>query len=116
MDQMKFDMGGAAATHVAMEAVACLELPINVEGVFGAVQTVPGGNACRPGDVITTMSGKTIEALNTVAEGRMVLCDALYWTAQQKPAVMVDLATLTGACVVALGHHASGIKIGRAHV
>ncbi|HLS05907.1 MAG TPA: leucyl aminopeptidase [Wenzhouxiangella sp.] len=109
MDQMKFDMGGAAATLGTMEAVARLKLPINVEGVVGAVENMPDGNAYRPGDVITTMSGKTIEVLNTDAEGRMVLCDALYWTAQKKPAVMVDLATLTGACVVALGHHASGI-------
>ncbi|MEE4330170.1 MAG: leucyl aminopeptidase [Wenzhouxiangella sp.] len=110
MEQMKFDMGGAASVLGAMEAVARLKLPVNVEGVVAAVENMPDGNAYRPGDVITAMNGKTIEIHNTDAEGRMILADAIYWTGQTvKPARTVDIATLTGACVVALGHHASGI-------
>ncbi len=110
MEQMKFDMCGAATTIAVMEAVARLKLPINVEGVVAAVENMPDGKAYRPGDIITTMSGKTVEVHNTDAEGRMILADAIYWTGQNlKPAKMVDIATLTGACVVALGHHASGI-------
>ncbi|MEE4295242.1 MAG: leucyl aminopeptidase [Wenzhouxiangella sp.] len=110
MEQMKFDMGGAASVLGAMEAIATLKLPLNVDGVVAAVENMPDGNAYRPGDVITTMSGKTVEVHNTDAEGRMILADALTWTGQYvKPETMVDLATLTGACVVALGHHASGI-------
>ena len=109
MEQMKFDMCGAAATLGVMEAVARLKLPLNVEGVVAAVENMPDGNAYRPGDVIESMSGKTIEVHNTDAEGRMILADALTWTARLKPAVMVDIATLTGACVIALGHHASAV-------
>lgn len=109
MDQMKFDMCGAAATLGVMEAVARLSLPINVDGVVAAVENMPDGKAYRPGDVITTLSGKTVEVLNTDAEGRMILADALTWTGRFKPAAMVDIATLTGACVVALGHHASAV-------
>ncbi|MFP4335189.1 MAG: leucyl aminopeptidase [Wenzhouxiangella sp.] len=110
MEQMKFDMCGAATALGVMEAVARLELPLNVDCVVAAVENMPDGNAYRPGDVITTMSGKTVEVHNTDAEGRMILADALTWTGQfVKPAAMVDIATLTGACVVALGHHASGI-------
>jgi leucyl aminopeptidase len=110
MEQMKFDMGGAAATIGTMEAIARLKLPLNVDGVVAAVENMPDGKAYRPGDVITAMNGKTIEVHNTDAEGRMILADALYWTGQNvKPAKMVDIATLTGACVVALGAHASGI-------
>jgi leucyl aminopeptidase len=110
MEQMKFDMCGAATTIGVLEAIARLKLPINVEGVVGAVENMPDARAYRPGDVITAMSGKTIEVHNTDAEGRMVLADALYWTGQTlKPAAMVDIATLTGACVVALGHHASAV-------
>ncbi len=110
MEQMKFDMCGAASVIGALEAVARLKLPINVEGVVAAVENMPDGKAYRPGDVITTLSGKTIEVHNTDAEGRMILADAIYWTGRElKPAAMVDIATLTGACVVALGHHASGI-------
>ncbi len=110
MEQMKFDMGGAAATIGALEAVARMKLPLNVDGVVAAVENMPDANAYRPGDVITSMSGKTIEVHNTDAEGRMILADALTWTERNsKPAAMVDIATLTGACVVALGHHASGI-------
>ncbi len=110
MEQMKFDMCGAASTIATMEAVARLKLPINVDGVVAAVENMPDGKAYRPGDIITTMSGKTVEVHNTDAEGRMILADAIYWTGQQlKPALTVDIATLTGACVVALGHHASGV-------
>ncbi|HSH27724.1 MAG TPA: leucyl aminopeptidase [Wenzhouxiangella sp.] len=110
MEQMKFDMGGAAATIGAMEAVARLDLPMNVEGVVAAVENMPSDSAYRPGDVITAMNGKTIEIHNTDAEGRMILADALAWTGKNlKPQTTVDLATLTGACVVALGHHASGL-------
>ncbi len=110
MEQMKFDMCGAASVIGALEAAARLKLPINVEGVVAAVENMPDGKAYRPGDVITALSGKTIEVHNTDAEGRMILADAIYWTGRElKPAAMVDIATLTGACVVALGHHASGI-------
>ena len=110
MEQMKFDMCGAATTIGVMEAAARLKLPLNVEGVVVAVENMPDGKAYRPGDVITAMNGKTIEVHNTDAEGRMILADGIYWTGQTlKPEVTVDIATLTGACVVALGHHASGI-------
>jgi len=110
MEQMKFDMCGAASTIGAIEAAARLGLPINVDGVVAAVENMPDGKAYRPGDVITAMNGKTIEVHNTDAEGRMILADAIYWTGQNsKPEAMVDIATLTGACVVALGHHASGV-------
>jgi leucyl aminopeptidase len=110
MEQMKFDMCGAATTIGVIEAVARLGLPVNVDGVVAAVENMPDGQAYRPGDVIRTMSGKTVEVHNTDAEGRMILADALTWTAQHsKPEVMVDIATLTGACVVALGHHASAV-------
>ena len=110
MEQMKFDMCGAATVLGVMEAAARLKLPINLDGVVAAVENMPDGKAYRPGDVITTMSGKTVEVHNTDAEGRMILADALTWTGEYvKPAAMVDIATLTGACVVALGHHASGI-------
>lgn len=110
MEQMKFDMCGAASALGAMRAIAELKLPLNVDVVVAAVENMPDGNAYRPGDVITSMSGQTIEVHNTDAEGRMILADALTWTGQHiKPTAMVDIATLTGACVVALGHHASGI-------
>ena len=110
MEQMKFDMCGAATAIGVMEAVARLKLPVNVDCVVAAVENMPDGKAYRPGDVITTMSGKTVEVHNTDAEGRMILADALTWTGRfVKPAATVDIATLTGACVVALGHHASGI-------
>ncbi len=110
MEQMKFDMCGAATALGVMEAVAGLKLPLNVDCVVAAVENMPDGKAYRPGDVITTMSGKTVEVHNTDAEGRMILADALTWTGQfVKPAATVDIATLTGACVVALGHHASAV-------
>jgi len=110
MEQMKFDMCGAATAIGVIESVARLKLPLNVDAVIAAVENMPDGNAYRPGDVIETMSGKTVEVHNTDAEGRMILADALTWTAREsKPEVMVDIATLTGACVVALGHHASAV-------
>jgi leucyl aminopeptidase len=110
MEQMKFDMCGAATALGVMKTVATLKLKINLDIVVAAVENMPDGKSYRPGDVITSMSGQTIEVHNTDAEGRMILADALTWTGQNvKPKAMVDIATLTGACVVALGHHASGI-------
>ncbi len=109
MDQMKFDMCGAAAVIGAFESCAELQLPINLVSVVAAAENMPGGAAYRPGDVLTSMSGQTIEVLNTDAEGRLVLCDALTYCKRFKAKSMIDVATLTGACVVALGHHASGL-------
>ena len=109
MEQMKFDMGGAASVIGAFEACAEMQLPINVICVVGAAENMPDGDAYRPGDVLTSMSGKTIEVLNTDAEGRLVLCDALTYSQRFNPIALIDVATLTGACVVALGHHASAI-------
>jgi len=109
MEQMKFDMGGATSVIGAFEAVAEMQLPINVICVVAAAENMPDGNAYRPGDVLTSMSGKTIEVLNTDAEGRLVLCDALTYSQRFNPIALIDVATLTGACVVALGHHASAI-------
>ena len=109
MDEMKYDMCGAASVLGTLQAVIELQLPINVTGVIAAAENMPSGRATKPGDVVTSMSGKTIEVLNTDAEGRLVLCDALTWAARLKPAAVVDIATLTGACVVALGSHATGL-------
>ncbi len=109
MEQMKFDMGGAASVIGAFEACAQMQLPINLICVVAAAENMPGGNAYRPGDVLTSMSGKTIEVLNTDAEGRLVLCDALTYSQRFKPAALIDVATLTGAAVISLGHHASVI-------
>lgn len=109
MDEMKFDMGGAASVFGTLTAVAELKLPINVTGVIPATENLPGGNATKPGDVITSLSGQTVEILNTDAEGRLILCDALAYTERYDPEVVVDVATLTGACVVALGHVVSGL-------
>jgi leucyl aminopeptidase len=109
MEQMKFDMGGAASVIGAFEACAVMQLPINLVCVVAAAENMPDGDAYRPGDVLTSMSGKTIEVLNTDAEGRLVLCDALTYSQRFKPAAMIDVATLTGACVIALGHHASAL-------
>lgn len=110
MDEMKFDMCGAATVIGVMQAVALLKLPINLVGVIPAVENMPAGNAARPGDVVTSMSGQTIEILNTDAEGRLILCDALTWTQRTfKPAQIIDMATLTGACIIALGNHTSGL-------
>ena len=109
MEQMKFDMGGAASVMGAFEACAEMQLAINLVCVVAAAENMPDGNAYRPGDVLTSMSGKTIEVLNTDAEGRLVLCDALTYSQRFKPLALIDVATLTGAAVVALGHHASAI-------
>lgn len=109
MDQMKFDMGGAASVIGAFESCAHLQLGVNLVCVVAAAENMPSGNAYRPGDVITSMSGQTIEVLNTDAEGRMVLCDALTYSKRFEPVAIIDVATLTGACVVALGHHASAL-------
>jgi leucyl aminopeptidase len=109
MDEMKFDMCGAASVMGTMKAVAELELPINVVGVIPSSENLPDGNANKPGDIVTSMSGQTIEVLNTDAEGRLILCDALTYTERFKPVAVVDIATLTGACVIALGAHASGL-------
>jgi leucyl aminopeptidase len=109
MDEMKFDMGGAASVFGTLRAVSELGLSLNVVGLVAAAENMPGSRATKPGDVVTSMSGKTIEVLNTDAEGRLVLCDALTYAARYKPATVIDIATLTGACVVALGSHASGL-------
>ncbi|MDX9874030.1 MAG: leucyl aminopeptidase, partial [Spongiibacteraceae bacterium] len=109
MDEMKFDMCGAASVIGTMTTVLELQLPINVVGIIAATENLPSGTATKPGDVVTSMSGQTIEILNTDAEGRLVLCDALTYASRFKPAAVIDIATLTGACVVALGKHASGL-------
>jgi len=103
MDEMKFDMCGAASVFGAMRAIAELSPKCNVIGVVAAAENMPDGDASRPGDVVTTMSGQTVEILNTDAEGRLVLCDSLTYIERYKPAAVIDIATLTGACVVALG-------------
>ena len=109
MDEMKYDMGGAASVFGVMAAVAQLDLPLNVIGVLAGCENLPDGNAYRPGDILTTMNGLTVEVLNTDAEGRLVLCDALTYAERFEPQLLIDVATLTGACVVALGQHNSGL-------
>ena len=109
LDEMKFDMGGAGAVIGVMKSVVRLALKLNVICIVAAAENMPGGNASRPGDVVRSMSGLTIEILNTDAEGRLVLCDALTYAERFKPACVIDVATLTGACVIALGAHASGL-------
>ncbi len=110
MDEMKYDMCGAGAVLGLMKTVAELNLPINVVGVIPSVENMPSDRASKPGDIVTSMSGKTIEILNTDAEGRLILCDALTYAQQQfKPKALVDMATLTGAVIIALGSKASGI-------
>lgn len=109
MDEMKYDMGGAAGVLGAMRSLAELGLPLNVVGILAGCENMPSSNAYRPGDVLTTMSGKTVEVLNTDAEGRLVLCDALTYVERYDPELVIDVATLTGACVVALGKHATGL-------
>ncbi|MCB2067923.1 MAG: leucyl aminopeptidase, partial [Erythrobacter sp.] len=104
------DMGGAGAVAGAMLALATRKAKANVVGVMGLVENMPDGNAIRPGDILTTMSGQTVEVLNTDAEGRLVLCDALTWVQREcKPARIVDLATLTGAMIISLGHEHGGV-------
>lgn len=109
MDEMKYDMCGAASVIGTLSAIAEYKLPLNVTGIIPAVENMPSGNATRPGDVVTSMSGQTIEVLNTDAEGRLILCDALTYAGRYKPSFVIDIATLTGACVMALGSHASGL-------
>lgn len=109
MDEMKYDMGGAAGVLGTMHTVAMLNLPINIIGVLAGCENMPDANAYRPGDILTTMSGQTVEVLNTDAEGRLVLCDALTYVERFEPDTVVDVATLTGACVIALGKHANGV-------
>lgn len=109
MDEMKYDMCGAASVLGAIKAVSEMGLPINVVGVVPTVENMPGGEASRPGDIYTSMSGQTIEVLNTDAEGRLILCDALTYSEKFNPATIIDIATLTGSCVIALGKHASGL-------
>jgi leucyl aminopeptidase len=109
MEWMKFDMCGAAGVLGAMEAIARLRLPINVVGLVGSTTNMPSGTAVKPGDVVRSMSGKFIEIINTDAEGRLVLADVLSYAARYEPAAVLDAATLTGACVIALGHTASGV-------
>jgi len=109
MDEMKFDMCGAASVFGTVHAVAKMKLPINLIAVIAAAENMPSGKATKPGDVVTSMSGQTIEVLNTDAEGRLVLCDALSYVARYEPETIIDIATLTGACVIALGSHASGL-------
>jgi len=109
MDEMKFDMCGAAAVIAAIATAAQLKLPINVVAIVPTCENLPSGTATRPGDIVKSMSGQTIEILNTDAEGRLILCDALTYARKFKPAAVIDVATLTGACVIALGHHLTGI-------
>ncbi|MGH8651875.1 MAG: leucyl aminopeptidase [Gammaproteobacteria bacterium] len=109
MDEMKFDMCGAASVLGALVAVARLKLPISVVGLIPTCENMPDGDANKPGDIVTSLSGQTIEVLNTDAEGRLILCDALTYAERYRPAAVVDVATLTGACVIALGKHASGL-------
>ena len=109
MEEMKTDMAGSAAVLGAMQAAAGLGLPLNLVGIIPTAENMPDGKAYKPGDVVTSLSGTTIEITNTDAEGRLILCDALHFAQQYKPTAMIDLATLTGACVVALGHEASGL-------
>ncbi len=109
MDEMKFDMSGAAAVLASLTLAAELRLPLNVVGLIAAVENMPDGKAVKPGDIATSAAGLTVEILNTDAEGRLILCDALHYARRFRPAAVVDIATLTGACVVALGHHHSGV-------
>ncbi len=109
MDEMKYDMCGAASVLGTMQAIAEMKLKLNVVGVIPSCENMPDGAATKPGDIVTSMSGQTIEILNTDAEGRLILCDALTYSARFEPDTVVDIATLTGACVIALGHVASGL-------
>jgi len=109
MDEMKFDMCGAASVLGVMKTLQLVQPRINVVALIAATENMPSGAATKPGDVVTSMSGQTIEILNTDAEGRLVLCDALTYADRYKPKAVIDIATLTGACVIALGNHASGL-------
>ena len=109
MDEMKYDMCGGASVLGAMKAAAELKLPINIVGIVPSSENLPDGDANKPGDIVTSMSGQTVEVLNTDAEGRLILSDALTYAEKYNPSVVIDIATLTGACVIALGAHASGL-------
>ncbi len=109
MDEMKMDMAGGAAVIGTMLAAALLKLPLNLVGIVPAVENMPSGTAYRPGDILTSLSGQTIEVLNTDAEGRLILADALTYAKRYQPELVIDLATLTGACIIALGHHATAV-------
>jgi leucyl aminopeptidase len=109
MDEMKFDMCGAAAVLGTMKAAGEMRLPVNLVGAIPTTENMPGGRATRPGDVVKSLSGQTVEILNTDAEGRLILCDALTYIERFRPAAVIDIATLTGACVIALGHVATGL-------
>jgi leucyl aminopeptidase len=109
MDEMKFDMCGAATVMGVIRAIAEQGLPINVVGVIPTCENMPSSNAVKPGDIVTSMSGQTIEILNTDAEGRLILCDALTYVARYEPELVIDIATLTGAIIIGLGHVASGL-------
>ncbi|MGF1545754.1 MAG: leucyl aminopeptidase [Thiotrichales bacterium] len=109
MDEMKFDMGGAASVFGTLVACMDMQLPVHVVGIVAAAENMPSGKASRPGDIVTTLSGQTVEILNTDAEGRLVLCDALAWAKRYDPDVVIDIATLTGACIIALGHQVSAL-------
>ncbi|WP_312225212.1 leucyl aminopeptidase [Stutzerimonas nitrititolerans] len=109
MDEMKYDMCGAASVLGTFRAALELQLPINLVGVLACAENMPSGGATRPGDIVTTLSGQTVEILNTDAEGRLVLCDALTYVERFKPRAVIDVATLTGACIVALGSQTSGL-------
>ena len=109
MHEMKYDMCGAASVMGTMAAVTELKLPINVVGIIPATENMPSGDATNPGDIFTSMSGQTVEVLNTDAEGRLILCDAITYSKKYNPEVVIDIATLTGACVIALGKHATGL-------
>ena len=109
MDEMKFDMSGAGSVLGTLKAVGEMRLPINVVGIIPATENMPGSRATKPGDIVTSMSGQTVEILNTDAEGRLILCDALTYAERFDPVAVIDIATLTGACVIALGHVVSGL-------
>jgi leucyl aminopeptidase len=102
-------MCGAASVLGTLKACIAMKIPLNVVGIIPTTENLPDGNASKPGDIVTSMSGQTIEILNTDAEGRLILCDALTYCEKFKPAVVIDIATLTGACVIALGSHAAGL-------
>ncbi len=109
MDEMKYDMSGAASVLGTLAAVSQLRLPLNVTGIIPTCENLPDGDAVKPGDIVTSLSGQTIEILNTDAEGRLILCDALTYCERFEPRAVIDIATLTGACVIALGKHYSGL-------
>jgi leucyl aminopeptidase len=106
---MKYDMCGGASVFGTMAACVDMDLPINLIGIVPASENLPDGDANKPGDIVTSLSGQTVEVLNTDAEGRLILCDALTYAERFEPTAVIDIATLTGACVIALGEHASGL-------